>query len=48
MLYDVSLKDFVRYERIEADTKEEAIRQAMYWWEERMPSIQVEEVSEND
>lgn len=41
--FNISLKDFVQYEQIEANTKEEAIHQALEWWIERIPQMIIEE-----
>lgn len=41
--FNISLKDFVQYEQIEANTKEEAIQQALEWWIERTPQMVIEE-----
>ena len=46
MKFDIFLQDFVSYTNIEADTKQEAIMQALNWWLEREPEIVVLEADE--
>lgn len=46
--YEVSLKDYVTYYEVEAETKEEAIEIALGWWIERMPCIECNESEEEE
>lgn len=39
MLWNIGIRDVVEYPNIEAETKEEAIQQALEWWSERAPNI---------
>lgn len=38
-LWQVAIDDSVIYLDIEAETEEEAIEQALSWWEERQPRV---------
>lgn len=42
MKFTIDLQDCTTYD-VEADTKEEAIQQALAWWDERTPDMMVEE-----
>lgn len=37
--WQVAIDDSVVYFEVEAETEEEAIEQALAWWEERQPRI---------
>ena len=39
MLYSVIMLDHVNYVNIEAESKSEAVEQALMWWYERAPVV---------
>ena len=47
-MFNVEISDNAWYPEIEAETKEEAIQNALEWWLERQPEIRCEEVIENE
>ena len=43
-LWQIEIEDSVTYVDIEAETEEEAIEQALYYWEQRQPQIKWTEI----
>ena len=44
-LWQIEIKDSVTYVDIEAETEEDAIEQALFFWEQRQPQIEWTEIA---